>query len=57
MNKKTLGKIYFFFFDKEHAKKMWISLLMRQAVKSNILLTATCTLAMLSVSIASRPFG
>ena len=47
----------FFFFDKEHAQKMWISLLTRNAVKIDILLTGTGTLARLSVSIASRPFG
>merc|ERR1711978_267460 len=57
VNKKTLGKIYFFFFDKKHAKKMRISLLTRQAVKIDILLTARWTLANLSASIASRPFG
>ena len=49
--------MYFFFFDKKHAKKMRIFLLARQAVKIDILLTATWTLANLSVSIASRPFG
>ena len=49
--------MYFFFFDKKHAKKMRISLLARQAVKIDILLTAKWRLANLSVSIASRPFG
>ena len=51
MNKKNLRQNLIFFFDKEHAKKMRISLLMRQAVKIYILLTAPWTLANLSVSI------